>query len=565
MNEITITDKRASSNEARSVINTSTSTAPASWLLNLASSANATGINVTRENAFTVSHFWKACMLITTAVAKCPTHIYSINGNTRTLNTKHPAYKLMRTKPNKFQRAYDFKQQMQLHLLLYGNAYAVIILNERGQPTELLPLLPETVSIIDKPEGRYYVATMYFSDGQTEVYVLDSSQMLHLTSMSYDGVTGYGLVNKARESLGQLLAMQSHAGSFFKNGARPGSILKHPNRLNKEGKKALRESYEEAYSGSHNAYKTLVLDEGMDLQMVGQTARDSQFVELWQQCGRDVANYFCLPPSKLGDSSRNAYNTLEQDALAALSDCYDGHIINWQEALNEKLLSTKDQETGANVFMFDTSSLLAVDLKTKGEYLAKATGNNTAWYTQDEARAYDGLNPLGGTAGELPMPGNGAQQQPADDPAETPDDEETDTEDDARSAALDVLREAAQRALTKGMGEIRRAHKAGGIAAAMQTLASEREGREKIIASSVRLLAIINKDDTAALSRDISEKLGAVMLGCISSHMSESPEQFQSSLQNAGDTLAMEIRDYADRITLRRGGKTRTLQLACTN
>lgn len=563
MSEILLVDKWGDPIESRAVTNTSNSTAPASWLLNMNDGLNASGMPVTRETAMTVSAFYKACLLITGVVAKCATNVYSVDGANRTLNQKHPAYRLMRYKPNKYQRAYDLKQQMQLHLMLYGNAYAIIMLDERGRPSELLPLLPETVTMLNTPEGIFYQTSMWFDDGTTRSFTIDSSQMLHLTSMSYDGLLGYGLVKFARETLGQMLAMATHSGKFFKNGARPGGIMKHPGRLTREARELLREAHEAAYSGTQNAYKTLVLDEGMDFSLVGENAKNSQFVEQYAQCIREVANFFGLPPSKLGDSSRTAYNTLEQDALAALSDCYEGHLVNWEEALNEKLLSQKDQESGANVFAFDRSSLLAVDLKTRAEYIARALGNNTAWLTQDEGRSFFGLNPMGGSASELPPPNSaaavGAQQggMETEDPEDPADPEDDTTGDSARSAVLDVVREAIHRATTKGIGEISRAHKAGGVTAALQAVATARDGYDRIIGASVRALAAVGGVDPLAAQQGAAKRMSEALFTWISAHISEAPEEFQGNLQATGDAIALEIVQYADQITLGNSGKAR--------
>jgi HK97 family phage portal protein len=497
--------------------------------------ASASGVVVDAYTAFQVSALWKGVGLIATAIAKCATHVYSVNGDTRQVNRRHPAYQLVRYKPNHYQRAFDFKQQMQIMLLLYGNAYAWIKWNGRGLPEEIIPIHPSNVQVYTTPDGLIYEATLYYDTGASQTLRLDSSEMLHLTWLSRDGFKGIGLLEVARDVIGEALAMQTFSGAFFKNSARPDIAIKSPKLLNPIAKKVMREDWMEHHSGDRR-FGVVVLDEGMEVQLIGQDIDKTQLVELRQQAIRDVANFLQLPPSKLGDMTNSAYNSLEQDALAAMSDCYDGHIVNWEEAYNEKLLSTSEQRSGASEFAFDRTPLLSADLKTEAEFYAKALGNNQAFMTPNEVRARKGMNPIEG-GNELPRSTNQPQDQPSIDPQ-------------SQEALADQILESVQRAVSRSVHQAKRAHQSNGLAGALVAISEDMDKRDEIYKTSVKLLASIARRDTESLHREFSTRLHGALCTALTRAGTGEPEQFESRIIELTAPITEEIVGYAKSILL---------------
>jgi len=521
-------------------------TNPERWLVEIfGGGENSAGITITAGVALGVSALWKACMLICTAVAKCPTKVYSVDGNTRAENRSHPAYSLVRYKPNNFQRAYDFKQYMTLMLILNGECFAKIEWDTRGRPIGLIPLRNQDVRVVTTPRGFVYEATILYDNGATITETLDASEMLHITWLSKDGVRGTGMLHAARETLGQLVSMQRYSGGFFRNNARPDFWIKHPIKFNNPAaKKAFREDWQEYYGGGKGMGKIAVLDEGMTIETFGTSQTNAQFIETYKQCIIEVSNFTGLPASKLGDSSRNGYNSLEQDALAASADCYDGFIVNWEEALNEKLLSAADQRTGANEFRFERDSLLAVDLKTKAEYMARALGNNTAWVTQDEARAFFSMNPIGGSAAELPAPATLTAQQNQDqghqDAPQDGSNNQNDAVDGADAAMSAVVSDAIRRAATRMSKDIIRAHGKGGIAAAYAGLAEECGVARDVLGASAMALAAMYGGDVQSIQRRMLSLLHGAFCLAISEAPKE-PEAFQQTFTTVSTRLSDEV------------------------
>jgi HK97 family phage portal protein len=97
------------------------------------------------------------------------------------------------------------------------------------------------------------------------------------------------------------------------------------------------------YSGLENAHKAALLEDGVDLKILSNNARDSQLLETRAHEIREVANWFGIPPHKLGDTTRTAYASLEQENQSYLDDAVDPWLVTWEEEGRDKLL-TEEQK-----------------------------------------------------------------------------------------------------------------------------------------------------------------------------------------------------------------------------
>ncbi len=533
MNKIVMTDKRG--NE----IALSDTVMPQSWLVDFfGGTPSSSGIRVNAETALTVSFLAKAINLIAGAVAKCPTHIYRVNGSIRTIDRTHPAYKLVRYQPNKYQRAFDFHVMQVANLILYGNAYAPITLDARGRPIEMIPLPERDVQITTTPAGIRYEASMFYDDGSTRRIFCDESEMLHIRWLTVDGWTGNGVLDTAKEILGQTIAMQRYSGSFFQNSARPGIAITHPGKFNSsQGRKLFREDWQSTYGGTMNANKVAILDEGMDIKEMHVNQQNAQFVETYRQCGIDVANAVGLPPSKLGIIESSAYKSLEQDQLSAKSDCYSYFIANFADAYTDKLLSTEEKASGEYEVGFDTTPLDVADMTSRGTYFQKATGNNTAWLTPNEVRSMEGKNPIEG-GDELPR-----AAAPATAPSVEDDDEDEDTNEAAAALSI-VLAEAVQRAVNRAIHQAARGYKANAAASAYVSVSEDTDKRVDIIGSAVKAYAIVAGKDERHILSTLSTSIDGKLFGAISNALNGEPSGFEERLTSDSQRIVSEIMQY---------------------
>jgi phage portal protein BeeE len=63
----------------------------------------------------------------------------------------------------------------------------------------------------------------HYYGGRKDLF--DASDILHFKGLTLDGIIGLSVIGMARQGIGVALAQQTHAGSLFKNQARPSLVM----------------------------------------------------------------------------------------------------------------------------------------------------------------------------------------------------------------------------------------------------------------------------------------------------------------------------------------------------
>ena len=98
----------------------------------LRGATSASGANVTSESAMRVAAVYSCVRVISETVASLPLHVYKRLDNGKERAPTHPLYRLLYREPNPWQTSMEFREMMQAHLCLRGNAYAIVSWN--GDP-----------------------------------------------------------------------------------------------------------------------------------------------------------------------------------------------------------------------------------------------------------------------------------------------------------------------------------------------------------------------------------------------------------------------------------------------
>lgn len=96
-----------------------------------------------------------AVNVIAQAVASMPCYLFEVTADGRKRIENHSVEYLLNEMPNRNQTPYQLKEVMMRHLLLNGNAYAVIGWNSKGQPETLTPFPPYSVNVQRTLKGDY--------------------------------------------------------------------------------------------------------------------------------------------------------------------------------------------------------------------------------------------------------------------------------------------------------------------------------------------------------------------------------------------------------------------------
>lgn len=425
----------------------------------------ASGVRVTTDRAHQHTAVYASVRVLAESMAVLPFRLYrrSRAGRGRELVTDHWLYRLFARRPNRFQTPFAWREMLQGHLALRGNAFNEIIDGRNGEIAELLPLHPDRVKIelLDNGAWRY----RHTSAAGVE-RVLRRDQVWHLRGLMDDGVVGLNPIEMNREAIGGAIAAAEYANRFWANDAKPTSgWIEFPGKFETgEKKRDFRKQLQEQQAGTSRG-KTLVLDMGMKYHEVGITNKDAQFLEARQFNVGDVARIFRVPPHKIGDLSRSTNNNIEHQSLEFWTDTMLPWTERWESSIECDLLGDVDEELEVE---FDYRRLLRGDATSRGNYLRAMV--LTGILTRNEAREEEGRNPLDGldepliptnetVVGEEPADTTAAPAAPRNPVDNAPVDDEGDDSADARTLAL--AQAAADRLARKEATEVARAFRAG--------------------------------------------------------------------------------------------------------
>jgi HK97 family phage portal protein len=436
---------------------------PDNWLIEtLGGGRSAAGVVVNSSTALEYPAIWKGVNLISRDVGKLPLFIYRRlpEGGKERANT-HPAYRLLRHKPNPFQTAVDFKATLQAQALLWGNGYAFIDRAKTGAAGQLLPL-DAAITWPVRRGGLVWYRTVV-DDQQVALMATDVFHVKGLPDGSSGGLAGLSVLAKARESVGLGLAAREYQARFFSNDASPRAVLEHPGKLTDGARDHLRESWEKIHKGLSNKHRLAVLEEGMKLNPYSVSPADAELLKTREFEIRDVANWIGAPAHKLGDPTKTSFASLEQENQSYLDDALDPWLAKWEAEAWDKLLTERQKMADSHVVEFLRAALVRGDLAARTAAYSSAL--QAGWMNRDEVRDRENLNPIPEgegskfwqpsnvvLVGEEPEPPPPPPVPPALGPGAAPQDDDDDPQaddDDQADARAALVADAAGRILRR--------------------------------------------------------------------------------------------------------------------
>ncbi|WP_036283858.1 phage portal protein [Methylocystis sp. ATCC 49242] len=302
----------------------------------------------------------------------------------------HQLYDILNVRPNEYQSGYEFREFMGRSHDVFGNAYARIERDARGQIVALHPFLPAMVAIERLASGRLrYRAT----DWTGKVWTLLQEEMLHIRGPSRDGIYGLSPIQIARGSVSLALAQSETAQSFMSNGLPPSALVMPPigTKYTEVALQKLQRGFAEYQSG-RNAGKVIVAPEKMEITPFNWTPEDSEFLDNRKLSNEDVARIFDCPPTSVGIVDRSTYSNTEQEALALVRNCLAPLASRFESAFARCLLTNAGRRS--YFFRHDFSELLRGDMKTRFE--AYRLARETGVYSPNDVRRLENEAPVAG-------------------------------------------------------------------------------------------------------------------------------------------------------------------------
>ena len=350
------------------------------------------GKTVNERTAMQTTAVYACVRILAEAIAGLPLHVYRyrLDGGKERI-AQHPLYYLLHNEPNPEMTSFVFRETLMSHLLLWGNAYAQIIRNGRGQAIALYPLLPNKMEVSRAQNGQL-VYTYYRDVDDSNLkpkggYVnLRTDEERHIPGLGFDGLIGYSPIAMAKNAIGMSLATEEYGATFFANGANPGGVLEHPGVI--KDIQRVKDSWNTAYQGSGNAHKVAVLEEGMKFQPIGIPPEQAQFLETRKFQINEIARIFRVPPHMVGDLEKSSFSNIEQQSLEFVKYTLDPWVVRWEQSLQQSLLLPSEK---ASIFIkFNVDGLL------RGDYQSRMNGYSVArqngWMSANDIRELEDMN-----------------------------------------------------------------------------------------------------------------------------------------------------------------------------
>ena len=354
---------------------------------------SSSGKTVTERSAMQMTAVYACVRILSEAVAGLPLHFYRYKAD----GSKEKAidsnlYHLIHDEPNPEMSSFVFRETLMTHLLLWGNAYAQIIRNGKGEVIALYPLMPNKMSVDRDENGKLYY-TYTRSDCEPNAMngssvVLEPKDVLHIPGLGFDGLVGYSPIAMAKNAIGLAIATEEFGSKFFANGAAPSGVLEHPGTIKDPSR--VREAWQSQFGGSGNSGKVAVLEEGMKYTPISISPEQAQFLETRKFQINEIARIFRVPPHMVGDLEKSSFSNIEQQSLEFVKYTLDPWVVRWEQSLSRSLLS--EDEKKQYFFKFNLEGLLRGDYQSRMNGYAIARQNG--WMSANDIRELEDLDKL---------------------------------------------------------------------------------------------------------------------------------------------------------------------------
>jgi HK97 family phage portal protein len=340
------------------------------------------GITISSDAALQISTVWACVRLLAETIASLPIEmkIPDANGKLQ-LATASQTYRMLAFAPNSEMTAVEFWEMMIASLYLWGNAYAKKS-RIAGRVVALIPLRPEFMTVYRDNLG----VIRYRYQRGTQPEDMPADDILHIKGFGVDGLVGLSPIAAARQTLGRAIATDQASGGIFRSGiSASGFITYEKSFLNDEQRDAVRDRIQ-AFTGSANAGKVMVLENGMTYKGITMNPADAQLIESRMFNIEDLCRWFRVPPQLVGhtDKSSSWASSLENVILWFVKSGLIPTLTRVEQGVRRSLGLPQSYYLR---FKFD--ELLRGDSEARAALYA--SGSQNGWMGRDEIREREGL------------------------------------------------------------------------------------------------------------------------------------------------------------------------------
>lgn len=332
-------------------------------------------------------------MLISETIASLPVHLYKDDENGVRTHINDSRCTLLNLENSVHSTAFNMKKKLVIDYIMNGNAY-LDINKVNGQIKSLINIDKSEISISTNEEHNKRNMRVNYSywGMHNRAYHEVLNLVRNPTSNEYMGV---GVLREGAELLGTAKGLENYCYNTVNNGFYAKGVIESEKVLSKPTRNSLSERIKRFFSGSKNAGKVLILDDGMKFKSLALTPVDLELLKQREFTINDIARLLNLPPSMIGGTGNSmTYTNVQDTQLQFLQTTIEPYLTIIENTFNKYLLTEQEKSEGY-YFEFDTINMLRSTPQRQIEMLTKATGGRQI-LTVNEARNEMNYGPLSG-------------------------------------------------------------------------------------------------------------------------------------------------------------------------
>lgn len=342
---------------------------------------------VSANKAIRLSAVWACVRLLSESVSTLPLKIYERQSDgSRKPAIQHPAYQVLCRRPNLEMTPSRFMLMLVASICLRGNGFVEkkMIGNKL---VSLVPLLPQNM-VVKRLDNGSLQYTYTESNSQR---VISPKNIMHIRGFGLDGVCGMMPMMTGRDVIGAAMAVEESAAKIFENGLQSSGFLSAEAALDKDQRERLR-GYMQAFTGSRNAGKIMVLEGGLKYQNVTMNPEAAQMLESRAFSIEEICRWFRVPPFMVGHADKQSSwaSSVEGMNLQFLTNTLRPLLVNIEQEISRCLLDG-DEDLFAE---FSVEGLLRADSAGRSAYYTTALQNG--WMSRNDVRRLENMPPIEG-------------------------------------------------------------------------------------------------------------------------------------------------------------------------
>ena len=333
------------------------------------------GANVNEATALTISTVYACTYKIASTLASLNLDIYERNGRNIDVANVHPAFDVIKYKPNEYQTAFEFWETIISHAVLNGCGYALIERDARGYATQLIGL-------------DYYDVDRKFVNGQPVFSVKNVGMVQPENMLEICNLQRKSPVRLHRENLGLAKSAEEFGAEYFGSGGQMTGILSSDQPLRKEQMDIIQQSWNKAQSQAG----TKLLPFGFKYSRISISPDEAQFIETRKFQAEEICRIFSVPPALVQLESQTTYNNVEQQNLQFARHTVTPWAKRIEQEIDRKLLQARERPELYS--KFNLNDLYRGDMQSRAAFYTQMLQNGVL--NINEVRQKEDMNPTEG-------------------------------------------------------------------------------------------------------------------------------------------------------------------------